>query len=453
MSDKPMEHMDPGQEEFLRQAFHDWDAGVPGEQVWEELNDALVEERVWQKLDESLALEAVWEKVGADLDRKAEYASLEESYANWTPEEHTNGWAKLEEELSRERVWVRLLKTLNGPISVQSPLLKMVASTLLFMLVAFYTDYNPNNTVSALNDEMNPVSEPQPGYASEIASDDRLAEDNNAGVTTSGIIEMNGLHTTAWSANDIITPSNKNSSSDNLETSTSLDTKILAQTEVTNEQATDNPSEVSTEELPEVVLGQRMLANEEKVLTSLYKKPDVILNPRWSLGVGTQLSFINEADRNELTSSLPKLGWAGEVDYHYYFRQLRWSNGIGFGQYSQGNGRYTNGRYQTCSQYLNTAYYSSTLGYVYKHFTFYGGVMVNKLLTGYEGNKDMTTNVYNSKRLQVGGGAGIDYNFRPFKNNTCLGVNVQYQFVPKFKSANQVFNDIHGVRLQVKFSF
>lgn len=423
------DHINQRQDNNLSKAFDEWDAGVPSSEVWENIEEELILENTWSKLDEELSIERVWNKLDVELPSMAT-SSLEESYADWQPEMNTNGWAKLEEELSRERVWVRLKHSLNTPISVELPIFKMVASTLLFLSIAFYTDYSveklsaSNNVMSSAHTKLNSSTEPNHNIAekgiTEVAS--------NATITMPQLVS-------------------------NLQLKELINQGVKPQIAENKEDTKSELNQTNSETLGDFTLGKKDLLNEQESFTSLYKKPQVILHPKWTIGVGSQAAIINEEKQNALSSALPRLGFAGEAQYHMYFKDFRWSNGFGFAQYKQENGRYLNGRYQQASQNLNTAYFSSNMGYSIHRITFYGGIMVNKLLNGYEGTKSVTTNVYNSKHLQLGGNVGIDYNFKPFKNNTCLGLNVHYQFVPSLKSINQTFDDIHGIGMQLKYSF
>ena len=175
--------------------------------------------------------------------------------------------------------------------------------------------------------------------------------------------------------------------------------------------------------------------------------------PRFSLQVGGQFSFINEKNRTAFSSSLPSMGIAADFQYHYYLGNIRLTQDLGFSQYAQSNGTYINGRYTNLNQRLHTIFLMSSVGYTYRGATVYAGISVNRLLSGYEANRSTITNVYNSKKLQVGATAGIDYHLAPFKNKTALGIGMQYQFVSKLKSGNADFSDIQGVKLQIKYSF
>ena len=128
------------------------------------------------------------------------------------------------------------------------------------------------------------------------------------------------------------------------------------------------------------------------------------------------------------------MGIAADFQYHTYLRKWRFTQDVGFSQYAQSNGGYVNGRYTSSNQKLNTIYLSSSVGYTFRGVTISGGIAVNRLLNGYEESRTAITNVYNSKKLQVGATAGVDYHFTPFRNKTALGLGVQYQFISRLKS-------------------
>lgn len=433
------ENNDLSQDNSLNHAWNEWDAGVPSNEVWEAIEEDLILEDTWFKLDEELALERVWSKLDEAMPH-APNSSMAESFNAWNPELNSNGWAKLDEELSRERVWVKLRQSLSNPVAVQMPILKMVASTILFISIAFYTDYGTqqDNSVAkqevlltstlSFNEELENQIVRNKEHLSDVFEFDLASEQFEKQVNTDGQ-KMNDLKV--------------------------IDGTLVENTDASENsvQVSDLTSSIQNQEEFEFKLGQKDYYNEQEIFASLYRKPKVIVRPKWSLGIGSQVAVINEDKRNDLTSTLPRFGFAADAQHHMYFKDFRWSNGFGFAQYKQENGRYLNGRYMQSNQNLNTANFSSSIGYNFQRFTFFGGIMVNKLLNGYEGTKNVTTNVYNSKHLQVGGKVGLDYNFKPFKNNTCLGITVQYQFVPSLKSINQSFNDIHGMGLQLKFSF
>lgn len=449
----------------LNQAFQAWDGGEPSSAVWEKLEESIVLESTWSKLEESLTEESVWNRLNNSLDQEFQKEhrldeQLQESFESWDVQSSTDGWLKLNDELAKERVWLRLLASLNRPILVRVPFLKMTAATVLFMLLAFHTDYS-SDSLSSLRWLNQGIVSQEPSES--ISTKQSLAA-NADSESSHGSIEP-AFNNQKFVKSNKSYPYQFGEMQYAGQENGSIPTRISDKSVVTG----------GTHELPVPGTQPKLqmdghLSNQDFMFDSLeprellseykdvahFDKPKSMrfyLKPRWSIGVGSQFSIINEKNRSALTSAMPQFGWAGDLASHLYFGQFRWTNGLGFAQYSQGNGRYMNGRYETTNQRLNTAYFMSTGGYVYKGFSVYGGFTINKLLNGYEQNNRVMTNVYNSKNIQLGGIAGIDYNLKPFRNKSCIGFNMQYQFVPQLKSSNQLFNDIHGIRFQIKFSF
>jgi hypothetical protein len=147
------------------------------------------------------------------------------------------------------------------------------------------------------------------------------------------------------------------------------------------------------------------------------------------------------------------MGIAADFQYHSYFRKLRFTQDIGFSQYNQNKGNYINGRFINSIQKLNTLYLSSSVGYTHKNFTLFAGVSLNRLINGIEQNKDFISNIYKAKKMQLGAIVGMDYHFSPFKNKTAVGVGLQYQFVSQVKGENATFNNLQGLKVQLKYSF
>lgn len=452
-----LENLNNSNREFksLQKSFEDWDTGMPSSDVWENLEADLAVSAVWDRLDETLELN------GSSADK-----GLVESYENWSPNNSGDGWSKLEEQLSRERVWTRLNTTLSYPVSTRIPWVKMAAASVIFVFLAFYTDHymvsNPEQrTALAFNIENEPVSENK---------DQRIASlnptDNNSSIDGTNVVRVNQvLNKTKTQNTDVQQKllvsnnesqdpydsrqknefnTNQNSAQNNASLNPSNGSGSNEQTTTSGLEDLGDLAALERKEIPFVpgVIGD---------FTFLPYKPT--FKPRFSVLVGGQFSFINEKNRSAFSSSLPSMGIAADFQYHAYLGKVRFTQDLGFSQYAQSNGSYVNGRYTNSNQKLNTIYLMSAVGYTFKGVTVYGGVTLNRLLNGYEENRTAITNVYNSNQFQLGATAGIDYHFAPFKNKTALGLGVQYQFVSKLKSENTVFNDIQGVKLQIKYSF
>lgn len=456
-----LENLNNSNREFqsLQKSFENWDTGTPSSDVWENLEADLAVSAVWDRLDESL------EANGSSADK-----ALVESYENWSPNNSGDGWSKLEEQLSRERVWNRLNNTLSYPVSTRIPWMKMAAASLIFVFLAFYTDhYTVSNNEQSASLAFN-------------ANEDRTIADGNKDLRTASInptenqVSANEKTTVIFTTQEL-----------NQRTTPKIEQKLLISNKEPEDLVTDNrgnESGLQNGELnvnPDLAQNKELLiASNEQTTTSgaedltdldvLTRKeipyvPGVIgdftflpykpvFRPKFSALVGGQFAFINEKNRSAFSSSIPSMGIAADFQYHAYLGKVRFTQGLGFSQYAQSNGSYINGRYTSSNQKLNTIHLMSSLGYAFKNgLSVYGGISLNRLLNGYEESRTAITNVYNSNKLQLGATAGIDYHFTPFKNKTALGLGLQYQFVSRLKSENAVFNDIQGVKLQIKYSF
>nr|WP_294858124.1 hypothetical protein [uncultured Fluviicola sp.] len=458
------ENLNNSNREFqsLQKSFGNWDAGLPSSDVWENLEADLAVSAVWDRLDETL------EANGSSADKP-----LVEAYENWSPNNSGDGWSKLEEQLSRERVWTRLNTTLSYPVTTSVPWMKMAAASVIFMFLAFYTDRYPvsnqaQETLFAFNTSGDGVISATPDNRQVAQSN--TAANNNSSVKGTNPVSVNEVvnriaeqKANAQKQLALANP-NKQTNERGVENNNALNAnQNLAQnsTVQTNEPKTNGvaaSNEETNTNLNDLAdldeLGRKEISVQPGVIGDFeflpYKSP---FKPRFSALVGGQFAFINEKDRTAFSSSIPSMGIAADFQYHLYSGRLRFTQDLGFSQYAQSNGSYVNGRYTNSNQKLNTIYLMSSVGYTFKGVTVYGGISVNRLLNGYEESRTAITNVYNSKKLQIGATAGIDYHFTPFRNKTALGLGMQYQFVSRLKSENAVFNDIQGVKLQIKYSF
>ncbi|WP_430404796.1 hypothetical protein [Fluviicola sp.] len=456
------ENLNNSNREFksLQKSFGNWDTGMPSSDVWENLEADLAVSAVWDRLDETL------EANGSSADKV-----LTEAYENWSPNTSGDGWSKLEEQLSRERVWTRLNTTLSYPITTSIPWVKMAAASLIFTFLAFYTDRS--RVADTKQESLFAFNTAENGTNSETPGNRQIAQSNPAGNTSSvdganpvsanevvnRMAEQKANAQKQWVLananrqtnenrveNNAINANQNRAQNNTVQTNEPQDNVALTSKEETN---TDLNDLTTLDEL-----GRKEISVQPGVIGDFeflpYKSP---FKPRFSALVGGQFAFINEKDRSAFSSSIPSMGIAADFQYHLYSGRFRFTQDLGFSQYAQSNGSYVNGRYTNSNQKLNTIYLMSAIGYTFKGVTFYGGISVNRLLNGYEENRTAITNVYNSKKLQVGATAGIDYHFTPFRNKTALGLGMQYQFVSRLKSENTVFNDIQGVKLQIKYSF
>jgi hypothetical protein len=433
----------------LQKSFEQWETGSPSTDVWENLEADLAVSAVWDRLDETL------EANGSSADK-----ALVDSYENWSPNSSGDGWSRLEEQLSRERVWNRLNTTLNYPVTTRIPWVKMAAASIAFVFLAFYADrYTGSNEThsGALY-----VTALETTSVSNQSNTDRQVASANANIPQNTNPQQQRVF-----ANNNANRLNgaQNNLAQNNENETQRANELIANQHPEGNRSVENTSHTTNavnEETNAADLASLDQLTAREV--SEFGTPGTIgdfdflpfqapFRPKFSVLVGGQFSFIDEKNRSAFSSSLPSMGIAADFQYHAYLRKWRFTQDIGFSQYAQSNGSYVNGRYTNSNQKLNTIYLSSSVGYSFKGVTISGGITVNRLLNGYEENRTAITNVYNSKKLQIGATAGVDYHFTPFRNKTALGLGVQYQFVSRLKSENTVFNDIQGVKLQIKYSF
>jgi|GEM_PF-5200309 len=455
------ENLNNSNREFksLQKSFGNWDTGLPSSDVWENLEADLAVSAVWDRLDETL------EANGSSADKP-----LVEAYENWSPNNSGDGWSKLEEQLSRERVWTRLNTTLSYPITTSIPWMKMAAASLVFVFVAFYTDRYPvadsaQKSLFAFNTSVIGVDSATPDTRQIAQSDKAGNAASTEGTNLVAVNEVKGpAEQKANAQKQLLVANANNQTNRGVENNTLNTNQNLAQNNHTVQpnEPQNNTVLTSKEETNSTLddlaaldeLGRKEITVQPGVIGDFeflpYKSP---FKPRFSALVGGQFAFINEKDRSAFSSSIPSMGIAADFQYHLYSGKFRFTQDLGFSQYAQSNGSYVNGRYMNSNQKLNTIYLMSAIGYTFKGVTVYGGISVNRLLNGYEESRTTITNVYNSKKLQVGATAGIDYHFTPFRNKTALGLGMQYQFVSRMKSENAVFNDIQGVKLQIKYSF
>lgn len=452
----------------LQKSFQNWDAGSPSPDLWDDLEADLAVSAVWDRLDETL------EQNGSSADK-----ALVDSYENWSPNTSGDGWTKLEEQLSRERVWNRLNLSLNYPVTTRIPWVKMAAASVLFVFLSFYTDYVLE---SGNFQSQNASSGTLANQAADKLSDRRLASNETVKgnetterheVSEQPILNNNpGIHPVRTA---VASQAGDNSAA-NLKHAVRRQDKVneakapvmrpesealnTAQTSVNQLKKPEANVSNTTSTLYDLsgldTLGRKEIAFEPtngQIGDFTFIPFKTAFKPRFSVQFGGQFSLINEKNRSAFSSSLPSMGIAADLQYHYYIGNIRLTQDLGFSQYAQSNGSYINGRYVSSDQRLNTVFLMSSVGYTYRGATIYGGVSINRLLGGYEANRSMITNVYNSTKFQLGATAGIDYHIAPFKNKTALGVGMQYQFVSRLKSGNAVFDDIQGVKLQIKYSF
>lgn len=408
-------------ENSLQQAFQDWDAGLPSYELWENLEAELSTSAVWNNLNEVL-----------EEDHNTTDDNVFNAYEKWSPNVAFNGWTKLQEELSRERVWIRINHSLNQ-FSHQSSLsfLKVAASLLLFVTLAFYTNFEGSLFVRTKFPTNN---------SSRIETSENLKEKQVEVFANVPVLENKNNSIEEQDKTDILLTNDKYSA-----VHTEIET--AKRNEYSNS-STEIEDLAGLEKIP-AELGYAKSITDFVIIP--FKSQEI--RPKFSIAFGGQFSILNEKNLRQYSSLTPNMGITADFQYHTYLRNIRFTQDIGFSQYAQNKGNYNNGRYITSIQKLNTLYLSSSIGYTHKNFTVYGGVSINRLINGYEQNKHYISNVYTAKKMQVGGILGMDYHISPFRNKTAMGIGLQYQLVSQIKGENTTFNNLQGLKLQIKYSF
>ncbi len=463
------------QDEFMRDAFNNWDAGEPADQ-WKELDESLSLDSVWSRIDQTMVDQTntvdnelrsafdTWEpEMEADgwnrLDHAIPDASntmdseLRASYDSWQPAAANDGWNKLNDALSIEQVWVQLQQTLELPVTTRIPFAKLIAATIamLFMITSLY-------------DTPVPVQEQR---SSEIAllegskSSGRTAAPDNVDQTTGQDRTTNDLlaeqpFNEPRQQTDVQLPSDEQQIGTqqqdlvNNEGSRSSDEQSQQTTDNTNVEP-DAASDILATVDPLDVKG---LNTSIQPLAEQHFRVIPRFSP-WTIQVGTQLSSLREADQSRLTSFRPRFGMAADISFRHRLGPVQLIHAFGMSQYSQDVGKYNNGRYTNMRQHINSIQLSSSVGYSYRRYTVYGGLLFSNVLNGLEQNQyNAVTNVYNFKAIQLGLTTGVDVRLLTLPSiGKQISLGVQYQWIPNLEGPTAAFDHIHGIRIQTKFSF
>jgi hypothetical protein len=410
----------------LEAAFFDWDADVPGDALWSKLDADLSTESVWNKLDKSL-----------DSAENPD-AWLTAAYSEWSTGTNNDGWNKLDEALSRERVWTRLNSSLSKPIATSSSWLKYAASlTTFFFLSFFMNDESTEHAVivsdnSGIVDTENPLIDP----AIEPAASTNLNPTNGITVAQRTPTENNNAGNPEKQHTDLA-PNNSNN-----------------QLPVNNElSVVENQENTFGEQFEVNSLGKKMndFACHDDIIRQLVPK---VQYANWTVSLGTQLSFLDESTRDQISTVTPRLGLTGELAFNKHFNHWGITQSAGFSQFAQTNGNYVNGRYLNSQQQLRVLQFNTSLFYSIKRFDLNGGLVFTRLLSGDEQQNSKIVNVYYmTNSIQAGLTGGISYNLTPSATRMKFGIGAQYQWIPQISAGNSTFHDIQGFKLLGKISF
>lgn len=403
--------------DFLRQSMNDWEAGLP-QDGWDKLESDLRFEQQWQGLDQS-------------LDEAQDVNVMSESFQEWSAGNHMDGWSRIDEELSRERVWNKLNVSLDHVESNAIPWLKYIASCAAAVLISFFLpvqELDNNESHSAKVDSLLVGGEAKPNQTNLVNEGQVLTQHPTIGKLD------NSLPTVV--ADDI-----KNQQKNGL----------LAVNHVANVLKLDVASSVGNPELLDpkhiAALYLTIPSGRDPLLFPIMKPSP------YHVRVGTQLALLNEKEGSPFNNFFPRAAWTFDVGYTRRIAAIELGAAIGVTQFAQESGKYINGRYFNSSQKLNTLQVSATVGKDLGRWTVYGGVQMNKLLFGIEERSNLVTNIYNSNKWNLGATAGVDVLLNQFNNGDHIDLGVQYQYIPQVRSSNAIFNDVQGLKFQLKFAF
>lgn len=411
----------------LKDAYESWDAGEPSADVWEHI-------------DESLSLDAVWNRVDRSLFAEEREPDLwmRTAHEEWSPAPDHDGWPKLNDSLSLEQVWNGLNTSLNQPVATRIPYWKLIAASVVALFITRHfgdmpvpPDFWPEEKAVVRGDKR-PFQD---------SSEERTAVpgDGNDGER---LRENTGRNGNAHSGD----PSAEFSSVNTASAAGVSSEGTMADEHKTDDVALEDPLRLNARgiDIPARFIAPRLFEGGEPVPFH-----------HWSLQFGTQLSIMDERNQSSFTSTSPRFGVAADLSYRHRIGKLQLIHALGLCQYQQEAGKYINGRYWTTDQRISALQWSTALGYSYDRFTFYGGFVVSKMLSGLEQkNNNAVMNVYSFNPVQTGFTAGIDYRIASFPNSgKHISVGSHYQWLPSYGGGKTSFENIQGIRLQLKFSF
>lgn len=424
------------QDAWIDHSFQEWDAGEPSD--------------IWKDLDESLSLDAVWNRVDASLTEKEAGTDewLREAHNEWSPVIEKDQWARLNDSLSLENVWTGLDQSLDQPVTTRIPYWKLIAASLV---AVFFTQYFSDAPVSR---DTNGLLT-QEGIIAEKIDPSGVEKTGNTDKNPFGSVEQQHIIRRV----DLIVNNGSDPSPE--------EDHVIAQDQLGQTPEQQNAQVVERiVENPETKESNTTVDNQQidPLATRMWKAPEEFLTPRdfmvvrpyhhWTLQMGTQLSVLKERDQEAFTSTLPRFGMAADLSYRHRVGPVQLIHAIGMSQYEQVAGKYINGRHSNTDQKINALQLSSSVAYSYGKFTFYGGLLFSKMLSGLEQNNSTIIKVYNFNRLQTGFTGGIDYRLVSFPNSgKHISIGSQYQLLPSYKGEKTTFENIHGIRFQAKFSF
>lgn len=427
--------------DWLKSSWDTWDAGAPSESVWEELEASVVSESVWSRVHASL-----------EAEEHLADSWIVDSHNQWEPSGSSDVWERLNESISLERVWRGLDQSLNQPAAPRRSYWKLAVASIAALLISTHFTDTPVGNSSVTEEQLTALSV-------EAVSPSQSAPRENHSITPSQDLQHqpNGVFVAAnpeqrqLPENQFVQPSNVPVR--NLQTANrsliSIDTKNWNLVTVAVQE--------EDQSLPSLVYRTDVFPSSWSNLNAalaIHNGEHPMPFNHWTAQVGAQLSILQERNQELLTSTLPRFGLAADLSYRHKVGPFQLIHSLGVSQYSQAAGKYVNGRHLITNQQVNAAQLHSTVGYTYKRFTLYGGLLVSKMLNGLEQNDNTVTKVYDFGRLQAGLTAGIDVRILTFpRSGNQLSFGSQYQWIPSSGGSKSSFENIQGLRFQTKFSF
>lgn len=442
MSNDPQHNRDMDSGEWLKRSWDDWDAGVPSDTVWEEIEASVVSEKLWNRVNASL-----------EAEEHIPDSWMVASHQAWEPSSSTDVWERLNESISLEQVWQGLDQSLNRRAVVRPSYWKLAVASVVALLVSTHFTDTPvrvTETSDAAFVSRMSTSTPltvSPGESTtnttslpEVTNPYPVQVANNPDLQPQVPTRYDGLPQPIGSGNRTLLSAKYSLLSSGRKTPVAF---VASARE-------DN----SLPGLSFRTLDFPNSWNNLNASLAVHTGERPMAYNHWTAQVGAQLSILQERDQELLTSTLPRFGLAADMSYRHKVGPFQLIHSIGVSQYSQTSGKYVNGRHLITSQQVNAAQFHSTIGYTYKRFTLYGGLLVSKMLNGLEQNENTVTKVYDFGKAQAGLTAGLDVRLFTFpRSGNQLSFGSQYQWIPSSGGVKSSFENIHGLRFQTKFSF
>jgi hypothetical protein len=465
----------------LEDAFEQWDTSALSIRVWDKLNASLDKEvaenrnpgedaqslsaafnnwnaeepqDLWNKLDEELSASSVWDRLSVSLDEETDAVvdtKFKAAYEEWSTGTNHDGWTKLDDALSRERVWNRLAVTLTQPVALPSVWWKYAASLIAFTFISFFMNDGIHQNGSINSTATNSGTETP---APEIIDSPNNGGNNAPIVNPAQQVAVNGPGLNPYNNTNVIANNQDRNQHPDANNSVDNSANNPANSTASATQADNKVSaDLAFDDL--ALLQAKGLLNTDNCAnvgrTHFYEAPKSFLSA--TLAFGTQLSQSRNDNRSSLSSSAPRFGLAVDAAFSKHFGRWGLTQDFGYVQFTQLNGDYVKGRYQNSIQQLNTIQSTSGFFYSFNRIDVNGGIVFTRILNGLEQESNKIINVYNTNKIQTGLSAGMTYNFSPKRDKIRYGLGLQYQWIPNINAGTTAFRDVQGLKIQGKISF